>query len=288
MVDNCWPPAENLGFLARPGCGALTTGRCCREFQAHQDSIYAAALSPDGTIVATGSYDQQIKLLDAATGKELRTLAGHNDAVFDLAFRPDGRLLASASGDRTVKLWNVASGERLDTFGQPLKELYSVAFSPDGTRVVAGGVDNRIRLWQISPEGKENTNPLLYSRFAHEGAVAKLVYSLDGKMLVTAGEDRTVRIWDADTVTERLELEKQTDWTPALAISPDGRTIAVGRLDGSLAFYDATSGQLVPAPPQPKPELASLSVRGVQSERDGAGPFVWQTSGRSHCGANQP
>ena len=138
-------------------------------FTGHADSLYAAALSPDGKLLATGSYDQQIKLWDVASGKELRTLAGHNDAVFDLAFRPDGKLLASASGDRTVKLWDVASGERLDTFGQPTKEQYCVAFSPDGKRVAAGGVDNRIRVWQISDAAKENTNPLVYARFAHEG-----------------------------------------------------------------------------------------------------------------------
>ena len=176
----------------------VADGKLVRTFQGHQDSLYAAVLSPDGKLLATSSYDQQIKLWDAATGKELRTLAGHNDAVFDLAFRPDGKILASASGDRTVKLWNVATGERLDTFGQPLKELYAVAFSPDGKRVAAGGVDNRIRVWQVSADGKENTNPILYSRFAHEGAVVKLVYSADGKTLVSAGEDRTVKIWDAD------------------------------------------------------------------------------------------
>ncbi len=242
----------------------VADGKAVRQFQGHQDSLLSAVISPDGKLLATSSYDQQIKLWDVAGGQELRTLAGHNDAVFDLAFRPDGKILASASGDRTVKLWDVASGERLDTFGQPLKELYGVAFSPDGRRVAAGGVDNRIRVWQISDEGKENTNPLLYSRFAHEGAVVKLAYSADGKTIVSAGEDRTVKIWDAETMTERFELERQSDWAPALAVSPDGRAVAVGRLDGSLAFYDAASGALIPSPPPAKPELASLSTRGVQ------------------------
>ena len=243
----------------------VAAGNVVATFQGHQDSLYAAVLSPDGKTLATSSYDQQIKLWDVASGKEIRTLSGHSDAVFDLAFQPDGKILASASGDRTVKLWNVENGERLDTFGQPLKEIYSVAFSPDGKRVAAGGVDNRIRVWQISSEGKENTNPLLHARFAHEGAVVKIVYSADGKMLVSAGEDRTVKIWDAESLTERQELEHQSDWAPALAISPDGKSIAVGRLDGSLALYDAASGQLIPSPPPAKPEVAATSVRGAQS-----------------------
>ena len=50
--------------------------------------------SPDGKLIATGSYDQQIKLWDAASGEMVRTIVGHNGAVFDLAFSPNGRLLA--------------------------------------------------------------------------------------------------------------------------------------------------------------------------------------------------
>jgi WD40 repeat protein/mono/diheme cytochrome c family protein len=233
-------------------------------FAGHADSLYAAVLSPDGKLLATSSYDQQIKLWDVASGKELRTLTGHNDAVFDLAFRPDGKILASASGDRTVKLWDVASGERLDTLGQPTKEQYCLAFSPDGKRVAAGGADNRIRIWQVSDAAKENTNPIVYSRFAHEGAVVNLVYAADGKSIVSAGEDRTVKIWDAEKLLERLPLERQSDWAPALAVSPDSKTVAVGRLDGGLAFYDMANGQVVQPPPPPKPELASLGVRGIQ------------------------
>ena len=154
------------------------------------------ALSPDGKMLATGSYDQKIKLWDVESGKELRTHSGHNGAIYSLAFRPDGKILASASGDRTVKLWDVASGERRDTLSQSLKELYAVAFSPDGKRLVAGGVDNRIRIWEISATAAENTNPLLDAKFAHEGAILNLTFSRDGKLLLSSAEDRTVKVWE--------------------------------------------------------------------------------------------
>ncbi|HVX14028.1 MAG TPA: c-type cytochrome domain-containing protein [Pirellulales bacterium] len=227
----------------------------------HRDSLYAAALSPDGTLVASGGYDQDIKLWDTASGREVRTITGHNGAVFDLAFSPNGKLLASASADRTVKLWDVASGNRLDTFGQPLKEQYAVVFSPDGRRVAAGGVDNRIRVWALSETAEEGTNPLAITRFAHEGPIVELAWSQDGKTLASSAEDSTVRIWDAEQVIERLSLPLQPDWPAALALAADSKTLLVGRLDGSFAFYDDTNGQVVPPP---KPELASLSLRGLR------------------------
>ncbi|MEW6305364.1 MAG: c-type cytochrome domain-containing protein [Verrucomicrobiota bacterium] len=218
-------------------------GELIRIIEGHKDSLYAVALSPDGTILATGSYDQKIKLWNTATGVEIRTLSGHNGCIFDLAFRPDGKILASASADRTVKLWDVASGERRDTFSQPTKEVYCVAFSPDGKRLLAGGVDNRIRIWQISEAATETSNPLLDAKFAHEGAILKIAFSPDGRHVLSSADDRTVKLWDAAEVKERLPLEKQPDWAPALAFIHGNSTIALGRMDGSIAFYDVKTGK---------------------------------------------
>jgi WD40 repeat protein len=219
------------------------SGEAVRTIEGHRDSIYALALSPDGATLATGSYDQKVILWNAATGEAIRTLDGHNGCIHDLAFRPDGRILASASADRTVKLWHVATGERRDTFTQPLKELHALAFSPDGSRLAAGGVDNRIRVWTVSREAKETTNPLLYSRFGHEGAILRLVFSSDGRTLLSSADDRTVKLWDAHEMRERLLLERQSDWAPALALVDNDKALAVGRMDGSLAVYDVATGK---------------------------------------------
>ncbi len=239
----------------------VADGTVAARFLGHTDSLNCAALSPDGTLAATGSYDQTVIIWDVVSGQALRTIKGHNGAVFDLAFHPRRGILATASGDRTIKLWDVASGARLETFGQPLKEQYAVAFSPDGRYVAGGGVDNRIRVWQLSETAQEGTNPLLLTRFAHEGAIIRLVYSPDGATLVSAAEDRTVTVWDTSGYVQRLELERQPDWVPALDVASDNRTLAAGRLDGSLAFYDLSNGsRLLP----PKPELAGISPRGAQ------------------------
>ncbi len=209
-----------------------------RVFDGHRDAIYSLALSPDNSTLASGSYDQKIILWNAATAGQIKTLNGHNGAVFALDFRPDGKLLASASADRTVKLWDVASGERRDTLAQSLKELYTIAFSPDGKRLLAGGVDNRIRVWAISEKAAETTNPLLESRFAHEGAILKLAFSRDGRHLLSAANDRTVKLWDAGDLKEKHLLTGQPDWSPAVTFLKDESHFAIGRLDGSLEFHD--------------------------------------------------
>jgi WD40 repeat protein len=238
----------------------------------HKDAVYALAVSADGKILASGSYDQTIKLWNVATGEELKTLTGHNGAIFGLAFRPDGKILASASADHTVKLWDVASGKRVDTLSQPLKDVFAVAFSPDGQRLVAGGGDNRIRIWQISPTASE-TNSLMDSIFAHDGAILRLAFSPDGKMLLSSADDRTLRLWDAGVMKERLLLEKQPDWAAGLAFVRNGKAIGVGRLDGTLAIYDldgkpvalaADANAVQPRPPPEKPAITRIEPRGMQ------------------------
>ncbi len=213
-------------------------GTLVRTIIGHRDAIYALAVSSKGDVLASGSYDQKIKLWNVATGQEIKTLSGHNGCVFGLAFRPDGKILASASADHTVKLWEVETGARRDTLSQPLKDVYAVAFSQDGKRLFAGGADNRIRVWQVSGSAAETTNPLLDSKFAHEGAILRIAASADGKSLVSSADDRTVRIWDASDLTEKVPLEKQPDWVSGLCFAGDGKWIITGRMDGSLDTYD--------------------------------------------------
>ncbi len=253
---------NGVAYQWRVGDGGLV-----RKYEGHTDALYALALTPDGAQLATGGYDQKIKLWSVADGSEAKLLKGHNGAVFGLSFRPDGKVLASASADRTVKLWSVADGKRLDTFSQPLKEQTTVRFSPDGKTVAAGGADNRIRVWRVSDEAAEGSNELLFTHYAHEGSVLSLAFSPDGQTIVSSAADRTVKISKAADLTELHLLNSQPDWPSAVAFLES--TLAVARIDGSLGFYDAATGKSAePKPPMKapaKPEIARLSPGGMQS-----------------------
>ncbi len=204
-----------------------------QEFAGHNDILYAADWSPDGEIVATAGYDRKIILHNAQTGEKIRELSGHNGAVFDLRFSPDGTLLASASADATIKIWHVATGERFDTLSQPQSEQYAVLFSPDGRFVFGAGADSRIRKWQLVSLTAPQINPIVISRFAHEGAIAKMEISDDGRFLVSASDNGSIKLWDAASVTEQAEETLAKDLVSSVAFDNTAGIVLIATTKGS-------------------------------------------------------
>jgi tetratricopeptide (TPR) repeat protein len=90
-----------------------------------------AAFSPDATLLAIGTWDNIIRLRDAATGKLIHTLKGHTGEVLSVAFSPIGNMLVSGSADTTVRIWNADTGELRSTLSGHQDAVVSVAFSHD-------------------------------------------------------------------------------------------------------------------------------------------------------------
>ena len=111
------------------------------------DWATSVAYSPDGDAVASGSFNQTVRLWDVATvGTRLTTLEGHTDSVWDVAYSPDGSTLVSGSFDRTIRLWDAMTGELLTTLRGHRGDVFSVSYSPGGDAVASGSRDQTVRL----------------------------------------------------------------------------------------------------------------------------------------------
>src|SRR3712207_4503941 len=86
-----------------------------KEYKGHGALVFSVAVSPDGSTLATASFDNTIKLWDLKSGKEKSTLKGHTSPVYSVVFSPDGNLLASGGADNTIRVW--------DKEGKFLREL---------------------------------------------------------------------------------------------------------------------------------------------------------------------
>jgi WD40 repeat protein len=79
--------------------------------------------NPDGSRLASTSYDKTAKVWDTATGRELLTLRGHSDLILSVVWNFDGKQLATACKDGTVRVWDASIGYEISTnptYGQEL------------------------------------------------------------------------------------------------------------------------------------------------------------------------
>ena len=89
------------------------TGELRRDFTAEKIHGRPMALSPNGSLVATGG--KSVKLWDVKTGKLVRELYGHLKRTQSITFSADGRLLVSGGSYGTTNVWDVYSGRHLVT-----------------------------------------------------------------------------------------------------------------------------------------------------------------------------
>ena len=113
--------------------------------------VYCVTFSHDGKLVATGSKNGDIHVLNASTGQSvLGPLEGHTRVVNSVAFSPDDNFIISGSDDNTVRLWDAKTGQPLMApFNGHTNSVRSVTFSHDAKFVVSASDDMAIRIWSI-------------------------------------------------------------------------------------------------------------------------------------------
>jgi WD40 repeat protein len=104
------------------------------------------SFSPDGKIIASGSFDNTIKLWNLQ-GKKLRTFKV-DSGVRSVSFSPDGKIIASGNADNTIRLWDL-EGKKLLTLAGHRNRVRVVAFSPKNEMIASGSIDNTIKVWNL-------------------------------------------------------------------------------------------------------------------------------------------
>ena len=227
----------------------------------------AVAFSPDGSILAAGSYaahgnEGTVRLWKMPEGRtvgqplvsrpEGSDLTG-DGGVNDVAFSPDGGLLAWSVGDGVV-LWDLEKAELHDVLKVDSSDkLTGLAFSGAGSPVLAAGSKSGA-IWRWDVESLKSFGKPLRG---HSRGVDGLAFSPDGKALLSLNEDDSVIRWNLDSShfkpglpgpgpMARHLVPPFGDSVIALAFSPpDGSLVAARGLTTGLAVWDVRSGERV-------------------------------------------
>jgi WD40 repeat protein len=195
----------------------------------YTNSLYSLAFSADGKRLVSGSQGP-VQVWDVNARKEIASFKDPRSPAYVLAVNRDGTTVA-ATGSRQVKLWDVASGKEVASFRHhvELSGARGAAFNSDLTTLAAGNSEE-IDLWDTATAKEKATLA------EHRGVVLCMVWSADGKTLIASSsrsEQRDyrwkgdVKVWDVASGKERATLPGTFGRVYVMAVSPDGKTLAL-------------------------------------------------------------
>ena len=259
------------------------TGKTVHVLTGHSDVVARAVFSPDSkTVLTIGSgNDLTARLWDAATGSQIFSTptTGGFDSIFFFqdgqTFYARGNVYSSADGHQLpqgsvgggslavspdgttyiaglhpiVELRDIASGQVIRSFTGHTDSVDSAAFSSDGTKLVTGSRDNTARVWDVA-SGK-----LLMTLSGHSAPVESVAFSPDGTLVLTGSS--TARLWNLISGKQQITISVPRGIT-ASALSPDGKTILAGDVNGGTALWDLNTGQLLQTFTKDGPDIKSV------------------------------
>ncbi|MDE2638013.1 MAG: protein kinase [Chloroflexota bacterium] len=237
-------------------------------FRGHDNWVWAADISPDGALFASGSgplfgpdsvavLDATARVWDAVSGEQLMVLEGHENTVDSVRFLADGKQLLSASWDGTIRRWDLETGDEVQRYNLPNgpsdapPRVYMIELLPNGSQFVSGSQDGVIRLWDIE------SGEILREYHGHEAQVNGVHISGDGRLMASAsggwdsnaevwgysGKDSSVKLWDVETGELLQTFEGHGRFVNYARLAPNNEFIISTSWDGTVRMWDVASGE---------------------------------------------
>jgi cytochrome c len=201
--------------------------------EGHRAPVVALAVSPDGTMLASASWDHTARLWPLAGGAP-RVIEGHSQNVNGIAFAPDGRALVTAGYDATLRITPLV-GEGAPIVTTLPTALNAVAVARDG-EIVTAGADGKVYLLSAAGERQAEVE-------AAQTPIIAVALSNDGRRVAAASIRGSVAV--IDRAARKLERTLVGPGLPvwSVAFFPDDRTLLTGGADRVIRRWDALTGE---------------------------------------------
>ncbi len=235
------PPAKLREPAPNLAVGQTLGGAFRARLGARTHTFDSVCFTPDGLRLVGNGRGVAVLVWDVRTGAEAHRLPVFASAkesyvgTGHVALSPDGRTLASPGRHFSeVWLWDLPTA----TVRRRLKVpdyLRGVAFTGDGKTLFTSHSENKVLRWDATTGARKATS----GKIADLRLERLLVPSPDGKTVVVGADDGSLVFLDGETLKERKRIRGHQQAIRALALSPNGKTLAsVASNDGLLKLWD--------------------------------------------------
>lgn len=216
---------------------------------AHDAPLTSVIYHPNELLMVTGAEDGSISVWDMEDLTITHQISEHNSDVWDMDFHPDGDQFAVAFEDGAIELYTADGTELLERIENAHEGIItSLNYSSTGEQFITTSYDSNAKLWDA-----ETLEPRLLAiddtETTHIDWILDSVFSPTGEQVALMTWDNVVQIWDVASGTlvfdPILLPVVGSNFSVAIAWSPDGRSILTGDVLGTIRFVDATSGTLI-------------------------------------------
>ncbi|KAJ5766476.1 uncharacterized protein N7511_004092 [Penicillium nucicola] len=273
MTRTCYQ-AQSPSWILNTPEAEKSWSTCLQTLEGHTRDVTSVVWSPDGSQIASASWDKTVRTWNPVTGHcaltfqgsngmsssiawsqgqlaladdktikiwktgtaQCKLLNGHRYNVTSIAWLQDECKLVSASSDATLRIWDTTTEQCVQVLEGHTAPVISIALSQN--QLASGSAGGTVKVWEL------NTYHCISTFEGYNKHPGSLVWSPDGSRLASAAMDHKVTIWNS-TSQCNLMLQKHTDSVRSLAWSKDGSRLASASRDKTINIWDTNTGQNV-------------------------------------------
>nr|XP_016492993.1 PREDICTED: angio-associated migratory cell protein-like [Nicotiana tabacum] len=241
---------DNRGFMWRIGQGDFAF-----ELEGHENSVSSLAFSTDSRLLASGSFELNIRVWDITSGSSKGTLEGPGGGIEWVRWHPRAHVLAG-SEDSSVWMWNADNMAFMNMFLGHRGSVTCGGFTPDGKLICTGSDDATLRIWD--PRSAQSIHVVSGHPYHMEGLTC-LTINVDSTLVLTGSKDGSAHIVNITTGRVVTSLSAHTDSIECVGFSASAPWAATGGMDNKLIIWD----------------LQRSSPRSICEHEDGVTCLLW-------------
>ncbi|MEZ5943912.1 MAG: protein kinase [Planctomycetaceae bacterium] len=202
--------------------------------------VTAVRWSGDGTLIATGEDNGDVKVRSTADGSILWSHHSQRP-IADVAWSPDDTQIAVVGEDRTIEVWDPFNKLLIRKIDGHNDSIWSVDWSQDGNRLLTSSHDYTLKTWLVNDPhddriiGIPNRHP-----------VNSIAWSPDDSKIAAATVGSPVFVFNAESMELIQKLNARVGaGRQSVSWSPNGLYVAAGGWDERVTVWEASSGNTV-------------------------------------------